>query len=456
MSSDRSRRDFLRAAILTPSVSAVLSRFASQSVAVHSPQASGPVLTPTKDRSTGLPLLSLPPDFQYLSFGWTGDTLTDGLVTPPEHDGMAVIGQKGDVLTLCRNHEIHGERTFGPDAVTYDRFAGGGCTNLEFNLKTESLQKSWASLCGTVKNCAGGPTPWGTWLSCEETVLGPGDTDDGQKVPYSQTHGWVFDVPVDRPAEAKPLKAMGRFVHEAVAVDPRDGIIYETEDRDTAGFYRFLPNSPGKLQEGGRLQMLRAEGGPDLRTGCQGRGPFHVTWVDIDDPERAHSPGTQDELGVYSQGKAQGGTTFNRVEGCWYGDEVIYFSSTEGGDQGLGQVFAFSPDNQTLRLVYESPSKEKLANPDNLTVSPRGGLVLCEDADDRPLRMHALSTDGQLVSIAENNVVLNGERNSFKGDFRGSEWAGVCFSPDGKWLFANVQTPGITVAITGPWEDYGI
>ena len=257
-------------------------------------------------------------------------------------------------------------------------------------------------------------------------------------------------------ADPIPLTDMGRFNHEAVAVDPKTGIVYETEDRGTAGFYRFIPNIQGQPAKGGRLQMLRAVGRDDLRTGCRGLGPLEVTWVDIEDPERAHSPGTNDELGVYSQGKEQGGSTFNRVEGCWYGEGNVYFSCTEGGDAELGQVWAFSPEEQTLRLVFESPAKEVLANPDNLTVSPRGGLVLCEDADELPLRMHALSADGQLASIAENNVVLNGERNSLSGDYRDGEWAGVCFSPDGRWLFANIQAPGLTFAITGPWERFGV
>lgn len=457
MAGQKSRRDFLRHSIIAPGVATVLTRFAFRSAAASSRPGKKPTLVPVEDMATGLPLLKLPPGFRYRSFGWTGDALSTGdLRTPPEHDGMAVIGQTGDVLTLCRNHEIKGNKAFGPDSLTYDPAAGGGCTNLEFNLQTGEFERSWCSLSGTVKNCAGGVTPWGSWLSCEETVAGPGDLDDGKALPYTKDHGWIFDVPVSDPANAVPIKAMGRFVHEAIAIDPRDGIIYETEDRDTAGFYRFIPNTPDRPAEGGRLQMLKAVGRDDLRKNCRGLGTLDVTWVDIDEPERAHSPGTKDELGVYSQGKAQGGSTFNRVEGCWYGEGAVYFSCTEGGDQELGQVWAFSPEDQTLSLVFESPGKDVLANPDNLTVSPRGGLVLCEDADDLPLRMHALSGAGQLVSIAENNVVLNGERNKLTGDFRDGEWAGVCFSPDGRWLFANIQTPGITVAITGPWERFGV
>lgn len=454
MTADPTRRRFLRSAVLAPTVGTVFHRL-SQATASDTKQ-TDPNLRPAEDLATGLPLLNLPPGFTYRSFGWTGDAMSDGTTTPGEHDGMAVIGQEGDRLTLCRNHEIRGQRSFGCDAITYDTSAGGGCTNLVFNTATGDFEKCWASLAGTVKNCAGGPTPWGSWLSCEETVVGPGEVYKSKPVPHQQDHGWIFEVPRSVGSNAVPLKDMGRFVHEAIAIDPRDNMVYETEDRDTSGFYRFTPATPGKLSDGGRLQMLKAAGREDLTRDCRGKGPFDVTWIDIDDPLRPHSPGTQDTLGVYSQGKAQGATTFNRVEGCWFGDGVVYFTSTDGGDASLGQIWAFSPKEQTLRLVFESPSKQVLANPDNVTVSPRGGLVVCEDTDHLAPRLHALSSGGQLAPVAENNVVLPEGQRSIAGDYRDGEWAGVCFSPDGRWLFANIQTPGITFAITGPWEQFGV
>ena len=439
---------------MVPTVSTVLQRF-SHVAAIEAKPLRG-TLSPVEDLATGLPLLNLPPGFTYRSFGWTGDGMTDGGITPGEHDGMAVIGKNGDRLTLCRNHEIRGNQTFGPDAMTYDRQAGGGCTNLIFNTVTGEFERSWASLSGTVKNCAGGPTPWGTWLSCEETVVGPGEEYKSKVVPHEQEHGWVFEVPQSGASNAMPLKAMGRFVHEAVAIDPRDHMIYETEDRDTSGFYRFTPTTPGRLSDGGQLQMLKAVGRDDLTKDCRGYGPLDVEWVDIPDPLRPHSPGTQDTLGVFSQGKQQGGTTFNRVEGCWFGDGVVYFTSTDGGDASLGQIWAFAPKEQTLSLIFESPSKQILANPDNVTVSPRGGLVVCEDTDYLAPRLHALSAAGKLAPVAENNVVLKDDHRFARDDYRDGEWAGVCFSPDGNWLFANIQTPGITFAITGPWEEFGV
>jgi secreted PhoX family phosphatase len=100
--------------------------------------------------------------------------------------------------------------------------------------------------------------------------------------------------------------------------------------------------------------------------------------------------------------------------------------------------------------VFESPSAEVLNAPDNLCVSPRGGLVLCEDGSGQEF-VHGLTTDGQIFRFAQNNVVLDGERNGIAGDFTGSEFAGATYSPDGHWLFFNIQSPGISFAVTGPW-----
>ena len=249
---------------------------------------------------------------------------------------------------------------------------------------------------------------------------------------------------------------MGRFVHEAVAVDPSTGIVYETEDRKPAGFYRFLPAIPGELKGGGRLQMMRVAGRPDLIRkavkGCR----YDVDWVSIDDPSRAHSPGTHDEGGVFSQGHVQGATSFQKLEGCWWGDGRCYFVASHGGRSGKGQVWAYSPADETLQLIFESPGSDVLDCPDNLCVSPRGGLLLCEDGDRVPQKLQVLSPDGQLSEFAENNVVLAGERNGLSGNFRGSEWAGATFSADGEWLFVNIQDPGITFAITGDWSSIGV
>ena len=452
------RRSFLRSTVAFGSVAvgasfqALLWRAGGKD-RPHVTEGYGP-LRRVADETTGFELIQLPAGFRYLSYGWTGDPMADGGSTPGAHDGMAVIGTRPNgELVICRNHELSVERTppDGAGEITYDRKSAGGCSTLRFDPVVGQWIEARTSLAGTARNCAGGPTPWGSWLSCEETVWGPGDKDNEISLPFEQTHGWIFEVPAEHAALPQPLTDMGRFVHEAVAVDPMSGYVYETEDRLEAGFYQFIPNRRGQLAEGGRLQMLKAIGRPDLRTGCQVGKTYDVAWVDIEDPTRPHSPGEQDTAGVFSQGKAQGATTFARLEGCWAGEDRIYFDATSGGDKGLGQIWQYDPRQQQLTLIFESPSRDVLDSPDNLAVSPRGGIILCEDGSSNPLRLHGLTSDGRLFPFAANNTVLKGERNGFKGDFRQGEWAGATFSPDGEWLFVNLQRPGITLAITGPW-----
>ncbi len=423
-----------------------------------SAEAYGPLLEAI-DETTGLPLIRLPAGFRYLSFGWTGDPMTDGAPTPAGHDGGAALWGAWGRVYYVRNHELSYRETsrwqtsFADEGLTYDGGqAPGGTTTVVFDSRRGRYVRTIPSLSGTVRNCAGGPTPWNTWLSCEESLDGPEAARDDAAL--RETHGWVFEVPARRRASAEPLRGMGRFNHEAAAVDPWTGIVYETEDRATSGIYRYVPRYWGWLRAGGELQMLAVRGQPqlDTSTGLVAGDSFEVEWVTIEEPERRDAePG--DGAGVFTQGLEKGGAVFRRGEGMWYGHGKIYFTCTSGGEAGEGQVFELDPRADTLRLLFESPSEDVLDNPDNITVSPRGGILLCEDGDASGLFLRGLTCEGQIFDFAQNNVVLDGEVNDLRGDFRGKEWAGACFTPCGTWLLVSIQTPGVTFAITGPWRN---
>ncbi|MEV5764922.1 alkaline phosphatase PhoX [Micromonospora sp. NPDC052213] len=402
-------------------------------------------LHPTRDHTTGLELLALPKGFEYISYGWTGDLMSDGVATPGSHDGMAAFRRPDGKIALVRNHE-RGSYTGAFTTPAYNPAAGGGTSNLVFDPDQGKFLESWGSLSGTIRNCAGGPTPWGTWLTCEETT---------EIAPDGTRHGYVFEVPYDRKGDPRPIKAMGRFSHEAVAVDPRTGIVYLTEDATPSGFYRYLPNKAGELSAGGELQMLvvQTPDGSSYSTYADGTGvEYRTSWVTVPNPD--YAPG---ETRPAVQGAALGAAVFKRLEGAWYGNDRVYIVSTSGGPKGQGQVFEYDPQAETMRVLFASPDASVLNNPDNICVSPRGGIVLCEDGSEGEY-LHGLTTDGEIFPFALNQVVIPAGgipgKSVAPGDYAGSEWAGSTFDPkNGNWMFVNAQSPGITFAITGPWRN---
>ena len=441
------RRAFLQGAVVAGAGAALAGPFGALAARTAGAQPGKPSgagygpLEPVKDQATGLELLLLPRGFEYVSFGWTNDVMSDGRRTPSAHDGMAAF-RDGDLVRLVRNHERGAGTPFAPSGHTYDPSASGGTTNLVFDPETATLVESWASLSGTIRNCAGGPTPAGTWLSCEET------TDISAA---GVRHGYVFEVPAHGVADAVPLTAMGRFSHEAAAIDPATGYVYLTEDAGSSALYRFRPSARDDLAAGGVLEAMKLAGTTDTRPWATGTSASVEAWVAVGNPD--WGPG---EPSTWNQVAGQGAARISRGEGAWYGNGVVYVVSTNGGTAGQGQVFALDPAAGTFTCVFASPSSAVLNAPDNVCVSPRGGLVLCEDGSGLEF-LHGLSPSGEIFPFAQNNAVLPASyaaTKGYSGDFTSSEWCGATFEPKiGNWLFANLQSPGITFAITGPWRQ---
>ncbi|MBT2368930.1 DUF839 domain-containing protein [Streptomyces sp. ISL-10] len=429
-------------------------------------------LRPVRDQRDGAVRLHLPEGFSYRSFNPTGERLGDGSVTPGNHDGMAAFrGPRGTTL-LVRNHELNGPGTaFGPERTVYDPAGRGGTTTLLVTGHGQVLH-SRASLSGTQMNCSGGPMPWGSWITCEETVNGPdvgNDFSGGDNSLLHEKHGYLFEVPLDTTATARPIRSAGRFPHESVAFDPHTGAVYECEDNfnSPSGFYRYLPprdpRATGRLLDGGTLQMLAVRGtdNADLSLGQRRGVTYQVCWVDIDDPDPEFPSGTGNSFAIQAvgaQGRAKGAALFSRLEGCVHHQGTVYFVSTQGGataegeappsgfGDGRGQVWAYDTRRSTLRLVYESPHSMTLDLPDNITTSPRGTLVLCEDGDGENY-VRGLTAGGSIFDFARMEPLA---------DDPGGEFAGSTFSPDGRTLFVNVQSDlGASIAIWGPWHRGG-
>jgi secreted PhoX family phosphatase len=378
----------------------------------------------------------------------------------------AFPGENGRIILVC-NHELtpayfdHSAFVNGfdaqPDAVTdrvYDQGGGetpgaGGTTTTVYNPKTQTTERQHLSLAGTELNCAGGPTPWGSWLSCEECFESPGpDMSAGRIVHRDKNHGYVFEVPAKAQGlvEPIPIRAMGRFEHEATAVHEPTGIVYMTEDRHHSNFYRYIPDVPGELHKGGRLQALMVDERPAFMTHNWSGDPhivpgesFQTRWIDLDNVDNH-------ENDLRLRGTTKGAATFARGEGLCNANGDMVFTCTIGGAARLGQIFTYRPSPHEgqaqeedlpgqLTLIAEATHDSILRNADNITFAPWGDLIVCEDTSSH-CGIVGIRPDGSQYQLADNAHT-------------NSELAGVCFSPDGETLFVNVQYPGMTLAITG-------
>ena len=389
-------------------------------------------------------MLDLPRGFSYRLLSSLGNAMTDGCTVPDKADGMGCFSIGNDEIVLIRNHElVPADDAGGVLAKGFGTRDGaivpGGTTSIVLDATTLEVKREFRSLAGTIRNCSGGITPWGSWLTCEEAPTGPGQRfGEG----LAENHGWVFEVPANATGliDAVPLKAMGRFNHEAACVDPRTGIVYLSEDRDDSVLYRFVPTTPGRLGDGGLLQAMVVEGLSDTRNWTSADmavGSRHtVRWIDCDDVE---SP--NDDL--RSRAAAKGAAVVARGEGIHTGTDEIFVCSTNGGQRKLGQILRLVPgtggEPDQIELFFESQSKDQFNYGDNLTVGPNGHLIVCEDQYTEVVDNHlrGITPDGRAYTLGRLRIQ--------------TELAGGCFSPDGKWFFVNAYSPTRTLAITGPW-----
>ncbi len=389
-------------------------------------------------------MLDLPEGFSYRVLSRLGDDMSDGGTVPDKADGMGCFDLGNGEIVLVRNHElIPSDDAGGPIAKGFGTRNGeivpGGTTNIVLDARTLEVKRQFRTLGGTIRNCSGGVTPWGSWLSCEEAPTGPGQRyGDGLAV----NHGWCFEVPADATGlvDPVPLRAMGRFNHEAACVDHETGYVYQTEDRDDGVIYRFLPRTPGKLADGGRLQAMVIDGLPDTRNWGDPAMPvgrsYPVRWIELDDVEAP-----RDDLRI--RAARRGASLIARGEGMHMGTDELYVCSTSGGGKKLGQIFRLTPGRNKgpdrVELFFESENKEQFNFGDNLCVAPNGHLMVCED---------------QYTEVVDNHVrgiTPDGRPYDFARLRMQTELAGGCFSTDGKWFFVNAYAPTRTLAITGPW-----
>lgn len=287
----------------------------------------------------------------------------------------------------------------------------GGASAIRFSADGQ-ITSAYRILSGTRLNCAGGPTPWGTWLSCEEIAF-----------------GFVHECDPTGATSARKLRAMGAFKHEAAAVDPIYRHVYMTEDESDGRLYRFTPQNYPDLGQG-RLEVASVDGTSGF-----------VSWRAVPFPDPTSNPLT---LLFPTRKQVSSSTPFNGGEGIWYHDGTVYFST-----KGDNRVWALNTHTQILRIIYDfaSSATPVLRGVDNLTVSPSGQLLVAEDGGD--MQLVVLDANGNAAPL------LQVDRQSK------SEITGPALDPAGTRLyfssqrgpFNDGQSLGVTYEVTGPFSQ---
>ena len=285
----------------------------------------------------------------------------------------------------------------------------GGAGAVRFD-SVGNIVDAYRILEGTSSNCAGGPTPWGTWLSCEETARG---------------RVWECDPTGKR--EPILLSKLGTFTHEAAAVDPEGRRVYLTEDRDDGGFYRFTPRNYPNLAAG-VLEIARVEDIARVHAG----GASAVTWRPIPDPEYFRAEPTRRQVSVR--------TPFAGGEGCWFDSGVVYFTT-----KGDNRVWSYRTADATIELLYDGTTTQRvLLGVDNVYVAPRSGDVfVAEDGGDLDIVM--ITPERRVARLLK----LVGSVHD------GSELTGPALSPAGDRFYFSSQRSfrkGATYEVTGPFR----
>ncbi|TDB71418.1 MULTISPECIES: alkaline phosphatase PhoX [unclassified Micromonospora] len=282
---------------------------------------------------------------------------------------------------------------------------GGGASAIRFHADG-TIASAYRILSNTNQNCAGGATPWGTWLSCEEV-----------------SRGFVYETYPQGGTNAVQRPALGRFKHEAAAADPHRKVIYLTEDESNGCFYRFTPTVWGDLSSG-TLEVLVA--------GTATSGP--VTWAPVPDPDGSPTA---------TRGQVSGAKRFNGGEGCWYADGTCWFTT-----KGDNRVWAYDAVNQRIDLAYDDSlvsGTAPLTGVDNITGTGSGDLYVAEDGGN--MEINLITPAGVVAPF----VRISGQSSS--------EICGPAFSPDGSRLYFSSQrgtsgfsSGGITYEVRGPFR----